>query len=566
MPETPDPFEPARLFRHIRATGPNALSRDRKLELMRDVRARGASHGDMLDDSLLAEIERLREGLDAAHRQQRELRQVFEKLTAPPWHVGVYLGSGAAAGRDPAAIVAANGTRRMVNFAEGVTPAGLAVGDTVLLGAEQNIVVGKSPRAFLSSGETAVFDRSTSDGRLVVRSRDEELVIDAAEAVQRANLRAGDVVRWDRTLWLAFERVERSQGRHLFLEDTPAETFAAIGGLDRQIDELQRAVRLHHLHAGTVRKYQLKRRAAVLLAGPPGTGKTLIARALANWLATLSPSGRSRFMNVKPGSLHSMWYAQSEANYREAFRVAREAGEQDPDTPVLMFFDEVDAIGASRGESLARVDDRVLTAFLTELDGLESRGNVLVVCATNRRDALDPALLRAGGRLGDIVLEVPRPNRRAALEIFARHFPATIPYAATARAREEAGARNEIIAAAVARVYGPNGVGELASLMFRDGKRRAVVPADLVSGAVIANIARRAIEQACLREVDSGETGLRLGDVLEAIDAEFESAAAVLTPASARRHIDALPQDVDVVRVERNLSRRPPSYRYLSVA
>jgi hypothetical protein len=66
--------------------------------------------------------------------------------------------------------------------------------------------------------------------------------------------------------------------------------------------------------------------------------------------------------------------------------------------------------------------------------------------------------------------------------------------------------------------------------------------------------------------VDSGETGLRLGDVLEAIDAEFESAAAVLTPASARRHIDALPQDVDVVRVERNLSRRPPSYRYLSVA
>jgi proteasome-associated ATPase len=566
MPETPDGFEPARLFRHIRSSGPNALTRDRKLELMRELRARGGNHGDMLDESLLVEIERLREGLDTAHRQQRELRLVFEKLTAPPWHVGVFLGTGTAAGREPAAIVAANGSRRMVNFAHGVTADGLAVGDTVLLGAEQNIVVGKSPRSFLSSGETAVFDRCTSDGRLVVRARDEELVIDAADAVQRADLRAGDVVRWDRNLWLAFERVERSQGRHLFLEDTPPETFASIGGLDRQIDELQRAIRLHHLHAGTVRKYQLKRRAAVLLAGPPGTGKTMIARALANWLAALSRSGRSRFMNVKPGSLHSMWYAQSEANYRDAFRVARDAGEQDPDTPVLMFFDEVDAIGASRGESLMRVDDRVLTAFLTELDGLESRGNVLVVCATNRRDALDPALLRAGGRLGDIVLEVPRPNRRAALEIFGRHLPPTIPYATTGRAAADPSAREEIIASAVARVYGPNGVGELASLMFRDGKRRAVVPADLVSGAAIANIARRAIEQACMREVDTGESGVRLRDVIDAIDSEFESAAAVLTPANARRHIDALPQDVDVVRVERNASRRRPSYRFLSVA
>jgi len=125
----------------------------------------------------------------------------------------------------------------------------------------------------------------------------------------------------------------------------------------------------------------------------------MIARALANWLGQLAREGRSRFMHVKPSALHSMWYAQSEANYREAFRIAKEAGESDPDTPVVMFFDEIDSVGAARGDVLTRVDDRVLTSFMAELDGLESRGNVLVVAATNRREALDPALLRPG-RLG----------------------------------------------------------------------------------------------------------------------------------------------------------------------
>jgi proteasome-associated ATPase len=468
-------------------------------------------------------------------------------------------------GRDSAALVGVAGGRRLLNFAPGVEAAGFAVGDSVVLGAEQNIVVAKAPSPVMTSGETATFDRFIDDRRIVIRARDEEFVVDAADSLRAAGLRAGDIVRWDRVLCLAFDKVERSQGRHLFLDDTPPETFAAVGGLDAQIAELQRTIRMHYAHGATVRRYGLRRRSAVLLAGPPGTGKTLIARALANWLAQLSPAGRSRFMNVKPGSLHSMWYAQSEANYREAFRVAREAGEENPDVPVVMFFDEIDSVGGARGDALSRVDDRVLTAFLAELDGLESRGNVLVVCATNRRDALDPALLRAGGRLGDIVLDVPRPKRAAGRDIFARHLPAAIPYRSDEKG-SPAASRDAMIEAAVSRIYDPNGLGELCTLKFRDGKTRAVVPADLVSGAVIANIARRAIEQACLRDVERGDTGVSLGDVLDAIDMEFESTVRVLTPHSCRRILDGLPQDVDVVRIERRVSTARRTHRYLRIA
>lgn len=563
MPDTNEPSDPMRLLRQLRATGPEAPSLRQKVEMLSSLRAQSPDVALILDESLLTEVEHLRRGLETAHRKQRELKAVLDQLTAPPWHVGVYLGGGAAGHRASTALVAINGGRRVVNLGENVDQEALAIGDNVLLGPEQNVVLGRSPFASLT-GETATFDRFANDRHIVIRVRDEELVVQASDSLRQSGIRSGDLVRWDRSLWLASEKLERSQGRHLFLDDTPRETFAAIGGLDRQVAELQRSIRMHYAHAATVQKYRLRRRAAVLLAGPPGTGKTLIARALANWLAELSPTRRSRFMNVKPGSLHSMWYSQSEANYREAFRVAREAGEENPDVPVVMFFDEVDAIGSARGGALSHVDDRVLTAFLAELDGLESRGNVLVVCATNRRDSLDPALLRAGGRLGDIVLEIPRPNWRAGREILARHLPEEIPYRTPGDTSETA--RRDLIEAAAARIYGPNGHGPLATLRLRDGKARMVTPADLVSGAVIANIARRAIEAACLRDVESGDAGVSLSDLLAAIDREFDVAVSVLTPANCHRHLDGLPQDVDVVRVERVSVPVHRTYRYLSVA
>jgi proteasome-associated ATPase len=126
------------------------------------------------------------------------------------------------------------------------------------------------------------------------------------------------------------ERLDRSGGEQHFLEDTPAETFDAIGGLAEPVRLIQRAIQLHFDHPEIAAKYQLRPTRAVLLVGPPGGGKTLIAKATANWVASRSASGRSRFINVKPGGLHSMWYGQSEANYREAFRAARAASEQDP--------------------------------------------------------------------------------------------------------------------------------------------------------------------------------------------------------------------------------------------
>jgi proteasome-associated ATPase len=551
------------------AVGEDAPPLEEKLLLTQMIRGSSREAAGRLDRALLEEVATLRLGLQQARDNQQQLRVMIESLTAPPFHPAVFLGAETDGG-SPAALVAHGQGRRIVKVADGVDLDSLEVGDEVLLGPELNVVLKRSTFRAAVCGETAFFERYTPDGRLVLKSRDEELVVDAAGALRDLALKNGDQIRWDRQSWLARERIERSDGAHLFLEQTPAETLDSIGGLDHAIEQLQRSIKLHLYHPEVARKYGMRRRGAVLFVGPPGTGKTMLARGMCNWLASISPSGRARFMNIKPGSLHSMWFSESERNYREAFRVAREAGESEPEVPVVIFLDEVDSIASARHESLMRVETSIVTTLAAELDGLEARGNILVVAATNRRDALDPALLRAG-RFGDSIIEVGRPRMRAARQIFDKHLPASIPYAADNENRPDppldpGETRSRLISQLVSQIYAPNGENELATLTFRDGKRRVVRAADLISGASIAKIASDAIERAGVREIETGESGVRLSDLLAAAAEEFSSAARVLTPANCSRYLSDLPQDVDVVRVECAERKTFRSFRYLNVA
>ena len=190
-----------------------------------------------------------------------------------------------------------------------------------------------------------------------------------------------------------------------YVAESPEVSFADVGGLDDVKAHLREAVQWPLSYADLFEATNTDPPSGVLLYGPPGTGKTLLARAVAG-------ESEVNFVHVAGPELLDKYVGESEKAVREVFDRARQAA------PSIVFFDEIDAIAGTRGEA-SDTSERVVSQLLTELDGLADNPTMVVLAATNRRDALDPALLRPG-RLEEHV-EVPDPDREARTEILAVH-------------------------------------------------------------------------------------------------------------------------------------------------
>merc|ERR1712131_197212 len=193
------------------------------------------------------------------------------------------------------------------------------------------------------------------------------------------------------------------------LEKAPQETYADIGGLDRQIQEIKESVELPLTHPEYYEEMGIKPPKGVILYGPPGTGKTLLAKAVANQTS-------ATFLRVVGSELIQEYLGDGPKLVRELFRVAEEHA------PSIVFMDEIDAVGTKRYDSNSggeREIQRTMLELLNQLDGFDSRGDVKVIMATNRIDSLDPALIRPG-RI-DRRIEFPLPNEKTKRRIFAIH-------------------------------------------------------------------------------------------------------------------------------------------------
>ena len=203
------------------------------------------------------------------------------------------------------------------------------------------------------------------------------------------------------------KEMEPSAMREVFVE-VPDIKWEDIGGLSSIKQELQEAVEWPLKYNQIFTYSDATPPKGILLYGPPGTGKTLMAKAAAN-------ESEANFISIMGPELLSKWVGESEKGVREIFRKARQAA------PCIIFFDEMDAITPARGGSFgdSHVTERVISQFLTELDGLEILTNVVVIGATNRPDIIDPALLRPGRF--DRILYVPPPDRDSRLQIIKIH-------------------------------------------------------------------------------------------------------------------------------------------------
>ncbi len=191
----------------------------------------------------------------------------------------------------------------------------------------------------------------------------------------------------------------------------PVVTYEDIGGLKEELQRVREMIELPLKHPELFDRLGIDPPKGVLLRGPPGTGKTLIAKAVAN------ESG-ANFISINGPEIMSKWYGESEARLRELF------GQAEKNAPSIVFIDELDAIAPKREEVTGEVERRVVATLNTALDGLKSRGRVIVIGATNRPNALDPAIRRPGRFDREIEIGVPdRDGRKEILQIHTRGMP-----------------------------------------------------------------------------------------------------------------------------------------------
>merc|ERR1712134_106156 len=193
------------------------------------------------------------------------------------------------------------------------------------------------------------------------------------------------------------------------VDKAPLESYADVGGLEKQIMEIKEAVELPLTHPELYEDIGIKPPKGVIFYGPPGTGKTLLAKAVANETS-------ATFLRVVGSELIQKYLGDGPKLVRELFRVAGE------NSPSIIFMDEIDAVGTKRYDSNSggeREIQRTMLELLNQLDGFDSRGDVKVIMATNRIDSLDPALIRPG-RI-DRKIEFPLPDVKTKRRIFSIH-------------------------------------------------------------------------------------------------------------------------------------------------
>ena len=205
----------------------------------------------------------------------------------------------------------------------------------------------------------------------------------------------------------------KAEGVELKDEEAPAfeVSYEDVGGLDEEIRKIREMVELPLKHPEVFQRLGIDPPKGVLLHGPPGTGKTLIAKAVAN-------ETNSTFYVINGPEIMSKFYGESEANLRKIF------DEAEKNSPAIIFFDEIDAIATKREESKGEVERRVVAQLLSLMDGLKSRGKVVVIAATNIPNYLDPALRRPGRFDRELVIGVPQmEGRHKILKIHTRNMP-----------------------------------------------------------------------------------------------------------------------------------------------
>ena len=469
-------------------------------------------------------VNRNQELVNALHdacEQITSLREEVDKLCAPPSTYGVYLSEN----EDGTVNILSQGRKVKVNLHPSIKAPDIKPGQELILNEGLNVV---ETAGYEIQGEVVVLKELLEDHRAIVTQRaDEDKVGIVADPLRSVKLKVGDHILMDSKSGYLLEKLPKSEVEDLTLEEVPDIDYEDIGGLTTQIEAIKDAVELPYLYSDYYKEHHLAPPKGVLLYGPPGCGKTMIAKAVANNLAARISEKRGEkvkgfFLSIKGPELLNKYVGETERKIREIFVKAREKAAED--VPVVIFFDEMDALFRTRGSGISSdVETTIVPQLLAELDGVEAVKNVIVIGASNRQDLIDPAILRPG-RL-DVKIKIERPDKAAAVDIFNKYMTAQLPIH-DSELRPHSGdleaALTRMIAATLDEMYSLEDDNRFLEVTYANGDKEVLYFKDFASGAMIESIVRRAKKLALKRYIQTSDKGITLDDLLAAVREEFK--------------------------------------------
>ena len=510
----------------------------------------------------------LEQGVEHQQRETevKKLNTVVEKLTAPANRIGTLLDLPA----EGMARIIVGGSEFYANVDPRLEPLDLKIGSQVLVN-EAYVVI--RSLGFDVNGPILKVREILADGRLRIDQEPgrQGILLQRSAELQDVEFKPGDEVRVDPSHRLVIERLEKSRAEGHALDEVPSVTWDQIGGQQPAISAIRRAIEYPLLHIKTFQQYQFTQPKGFLLHGPPGCGKTLIGQATAASLAQLvkkhteqgadgqptEADGRAypsivkgSFLHVKGPEVLNMWVGESERIVRDLFSQAHER--RKAGFLPFIFIDEAESIlGTRRAQRSYNISNTLVPMFCAELDGIESLHDVVVILASNRPDLIDPAVLRPG-RI-DRKVKVSRPTREEAEDILRIYLTSDIPLDAElvkAHQRDHESARQSVISQMLDQLFARTDENRVLSIRLRNGRREVLYRRDLLSGAILAGIVRRAKERAVERVIEQVQEtlgGISWDDLQKAITEEFNEGEILPPDDSAEEWLKLLDHHPDQV-------------------
>jgi len=457
-----------------------------------------------------------------ARQMIEKLEEVIKKVTSPANRIGTFLG---ATSKDTGHIVV-GGADYYCNVDPRIPLAKLKKGTRVLVN-EAFVIVGDL--GFEAAGPVTKVTEVIGKDRLRVGSEHgtQSMVLQRSADLAGSTVKSGDEVRVDSNYRMALEMLSSTKSHEHYLDVVPELPWEKVGGQEEALQAIKDAIELPLLHVDLFKKFQHATPKGFLLYGPPGCGKTLIGKATAYNLTRqlreqTGAEMKEYFMHVKGPEILNMWVGESERMVREIFATAREKRHEG--YMPFLFIDEAESIlGTRRASRYSNILSTLVPMFCSEMDGIDSLNDVVIILASNRADLIDPAILRPG-RI-DRKIKVNRPNREGARDIYRIYLTPDLPYDGVLAKEAEhfSEALDKLIERFVDWQFARREENKFLEVTLRSGRKEILYRSDLISGAIIASIVERAKAMAIKRAIATNqEEGIREMDLQLAFDAEYE--------------------------------------------